>query len=81
MTLQHPMTEKEKAVIMLKSLELREAGDEKGAHALITQIPLPPWLAKTMKEKIGADFLIEAGYNLSDAEAAFGSDWLNQANN
>jgi hypothetical protein len=37
---------------------------------------MPPYLAKIAKEKIGADFLINGGWNLSEAEAEFGSDWL-----
>jgi hypothetical protein len=73
---QQLMTEKKKATIMLKSFELRDAGKEAEAHALIATIPLPPYLAKTAKKCFGAGFLIEAGYNLSDAEAAFGQDWL-----
>ena len=37
---------------------------------------MPSYLAKVMKEKMGADFLINAGYNLVEADAEFGSDWL-----
>ena len=70
------MTEKEKAAIMMKSIELLDDGKEAESHALLATIPMPPYLAKVAKEKIGADFLIKAGYNLSDAEAAFGRDWL-----
>jgi len=39
--------------------------------------PLPPYLAKVYKEKVGVKELIESGWNLSEAEAEFGSDWLN----
>jgi hypothetical protein len=70
------MTEREKADIMTKVWELRDTGNEVEAHALQAMIPLQPYLAKIAKEKVGADFLIKAGYNLSDAEAAFGQDWL-----
>jgi len=38
--------------------------------------PMPPYIAKVMKEKVGADFLINGGFNLSEAEAEFGRDWL-----
>jgi hypothetical protein len=71
-----PMTEDEKAATMMKVCKLREAGKEKEAHALQATIPIQPWLAKVLKEKVGADFLVEAGYNLSEAEAEFGSGWL-----
>jgi hypothetical protein len=37
---------------------------------------MPPYLAKIMKEKMGADFLIKGGYNLSEAEEEFGHSWL-----
>ena len=70
------MTEKEKAAVMMKVWDLRDMGKEAEAHALQATIPLEPFLAKIAKEKIGADFLIKAGYNLSEAEAAFGQDWL-----
>jgi hypothetical protein len=70
------MSEKEKAAVMMKSIELRNAGKDAEAHALLATIPMPPYLAKVAKEKIGAGFLIAAGYNLSDAESAFGQDWL-----
>ena len=78
MTEQRALTEDEKVDIMMKSFELRDAGDEAGAHKLMTLIPLPSWLAKIMKEKVGADFLIEQGYDLSEAEAEYGPGWLNR---
>lgn len=70
------MTEREKADIMMKVCKLWDEGKDAEAHTLQATIPLQPFLAKVAKEKIGADFLIEAGYNLSEAEAAFGKDWL-----
>jgi hypothetical protein len=73
-----PMTEDEKVTIMMKSIEMREAGKEAEAHALIAKIPVPPYLAKTAKKAFGADFLIKGGYNLSEAEAEFGTGWLNR---
>jgi hypothetical protein len=73
-----PMTEKEKAAIIMRSIELRDAGKEAEAHDLMKQFPTPPWLAKIFKEKVGADFLIKGGYNLSEAEAVFGPGWLTQ---
>jgi hypothetical protein len=70
------MTLDEKLAISCKAAELRKAGDREGASRLLRTAPLPPYLAKVMKEKVGADFLIDAGYNLSEAEAEFGKDWL-----
>lgn len=70
------MTDKEKAAIMLQVCKLWEAGKDEEAHALQATLPLQPYLAKVAKKLHGADFLIKAGYNLSEAEAAFGADWL-----
>jgi hypothetical protein len=68
----------EKLQLKVKSLELEKQGKFEEAKKLQRQIPMPPYLAKTAKETIGADFLIRGGWNLSEAEAEFGSDWLTQ---
>ena len=70
------MTLDEKLAIGCKAAELRKAGDEEGYIRLMNLIPMPPYLAKVAKEKIGVDFLINGGWNLSEAEAEFGADWL-----
>ena len=70
------MTLKEKLTLGVKIAELQDAGKEDEALALEKTIPIPPFLAKVMKEKVGADFLIQSGWNLAEAEAAFGTDWL-----
>ena len=70
------MTLDEKLDIACRAAALRQAGDEEGATRLLRTAPLPPYLAKVMKEKVGADFFTDAGYNLSEAEAEFGKDWL-----
>ncbi|MDR0637402.1 MAG: hypothetical protein LBG27_00610 [Spirochaetaceae bacterium] len=70
------LTEREKADISMQVFALEDAGRKAEADVLVKTLPLPPYLAKIMKEKIGADYLIESGWNLAEAEAAFGSDWL-----
>jgi len=70
------MTLDEKLAIGCKAAALRKAGDEEGATRLLRTAPMPPYLAKVMKEKMGADFLINGGWNLSEAEAEFGENWL-----
>jgi len=72
------MTIDEKLDISCRSAALREAGDIEGANRLIKTAPLPPYLAKVYKEKIGAKQLIESGWNLSEAEAEFGPGWLDK---
>ena len=70
------MTEQEKADIVMRSIKLQEAGKEEEALELRTTIPLPPYMAKFIKDKMGVDFLINNGYNLAEAEVEYGQDWL-----
>jgi len=73
-----PMTLDEKLAISNKALDLLDNGDKEGYDRLMKTIPLPPYLAKMTKEKIGLDFLLDLGWNLSEAEAVFGSAWLSR---
>ncbi|MDR0307211.1 MAG: hypothetical protein LBI42_10290 [Chitinispirillales bacterium] len=68
----------EKLDIGLRAFELLDAGDEDGYMRLSKTIPLPPYLAMSAKRTMGVDFLINGGWNLSEAEAEFGADWLNK---
>jgi len=71
------MTLDEKLAISNKAFELLNAGDREGYSRLLRTAPMPPYLAKIFKEKVGVELLIKSGYNLSEAEAEFGPDWLN----
>jgi hypothetical protein len=70
------MTLQEKLAINVKSAELRAAGKEAEALALDKTKPMPPFLAKIAKEKVGVDFLIKGGWNLLEAEEKYGKNWL-----
>ena len=70
------MTEHEKADIFMRSLELENAGQEEEALALRRTMPMPAYLAMFFKEKLGAETLLELDWNLAEAEAEYGSDWL-----
>ena len=72
------MTDEEKVDISYQACMLRRAGDEEGYMRLTKTIPLPPYLAKVVKEKVGLDCLLSLGWNLSEVEAEYGSDWLRQ---
>jgi len=72
------MTLDEKLAIGCKAAALWDAGDEEGGSRLLRTIPMPPYLAKVAKEKMGVDFLIIGGWNLSEAEAEFGNNWLSR---
>ena len=71
------MTLDEKLAISMKACALYQAGDREGFSRVIKTAPMPPYLAKVAKKTMGADFLLQGGFNLSEAEAEFGSDWLN----
>ena len=70
------MTDIEKVDTSYQACMLKRAGDEEGYDRLMRTIPLPPYLAKVIKEKVGLDCLLKLGWNLSEVEAEFGSDWL-----
>ncbi len=72
------MTLDEKLAIGMKAHELRQAGDEEGASRLMNTVPMLPYIAKVIRDKMGADILIKGSWNLSEAEAEFGSDWLSK---
>ena len=72
------MTIDEKLAISNKACALWNAGDKEGCERLTKTIPMPPYLAKVIKEKVGVDYLINSGWNLTEVEAKFGSDWLSK---
>ena len=72
------MTDEEKVDTAYQASMLWRAGDQEGYSRLIRSIPMPPYLAKVYKEKVGVEHLINSGWNLSEAEAEFGPDWLSK---
>ena len=70
------MTLDEKLAICCKAAELRKAGDKEGATRLMKTAPIPPYIAKVIKEKVGLDVLLSTGWNMSEVEAEYGPDWL-----
>ena len=72
------MTLDEKLAISNRAIALKQAGDREGYSRLLKTAPLPPYIAKVVKEKVGLDCLLQLGWNLSEVEAEFGSDWLRQ---
>jgi len=72
------MTIEEKLAISNKACMLLHAGDREGYMRTIKTAPMPPYLAKVLKEKVGPDYLLNGGWNLSEAEAEFGPGWLSR---
>ena len=71
------MSEQEKINIFMEAHKLRKEGKEEEAAAVQRKAPLPAFLAKTLKENFGAKILVQGGWNLAEANAEYGSDWLN----
>ena len=72
------MTLDEKLAISCKAAELWDAGDKEGYDRLMKKIPLPPYLAKVMKEKIGMEIFKRYNWNLSEVEAELGPDFISK---
>jgi hypothetical protein len=75
------MSQEERAAIALKAFELRDNGKPEECERMLRQIPLQPYLAKFVKDHIeyfGKDFFVKYDWNLSEAEAEFGQDWITE---
>jgi hypothetical protein len=70
------MTIEEKAKVIYEAVLLFDEGKDEEASQLIRSVPMPPSLAKNVKEIYGADLLLENGYNLLEANKTYGKDWL-----
>jgi hypothetical protein len=70
------MTTEERLDVLMKADEYLKAGNKAEAVRITLELPMPPYLAKFIKEFLGLDFLLKGGYNLSEVEAEFGPDWL-----
>ena len=66
----------ERLSIIMKAHEFSVAGDEEGYLRTMKAVPVPHYVAKVIKDKLGLEFLLSNGWNLSDAEAEYGSEWL-----
>jgi len=73
-----PMTLEEKLAMSMKGHELKAAGKKAEAEAVWRQIPMPPYLAKAIKEAFGAEILLKIGHNLEEANAEYGPGWLSR---
>jgi len=70
------MTLDEKLATLGRATELEKSGDFEGADRLVKSVPLPPYMAKVIKEKVSLDVLLNGGWNLSEVEVEFGHSWL-----
>jgi hypothetical protein len=63
--------------IIMQAIALKKEGKYEEAKTLQREkIPIPPWMARVIKEKMGLDVLLSMGRNMTDVEAAYGKEWL-----
>ena len=72
------MSKEETMAIIVKAQELESLGKKEDAAALRIKIPLHPGVADDVKRFNGVQWLIDGGFNLTDAVAAFGEKWLHE---
>lgn len=70
------LTREQKLDILEKAIAARERGNHEDAAHWSRKIPLAPHLAVALKQILGIDELLKAGYNLSEAEKSYGQNWL-----
>jgi len=67
---------KAKLAVIMRVIDLDKAGKKDEAMALHKSMPLTPHIAKSMKDLFGAESVKTSGWNLSEAYAEYGQDWL-----
>lgn len=73
------LTHEETLERIIEIQKLVEYGDEDAAMLLAKEsFPMPASVAKGMYAAGGKDFLLSLGYDLSEAEAAYGPDWMDR---
>jgi hypothetical protein len=73
------MTLEEKTVVLNAIRMAEDAGDDEEDGRLMRQVlPLAPHLAMAAKEMYGKQYLLDRGYNLSEADAEYGDGWLDK---
>lgn len=72
------MSEEEKTKMFNLVRKLEAEGKREEAEKIEMQIPLAPHLAMALKEVCGANHVRHSGFNLSEVEAKYGKDWLDQ---
>ena len=70
------MSLEERAQLISASLAAGKAGNKDEEIRLMRKLPLAPHLAMAAKEMYGKEYLLEHGYDLTDANEEFGNDWL-----
>ncbi len=71
-------TEEEYDQLQEEANAARERGDIEEFDRLMTILPVPPRILKAFAVGFGRDFIIESGYDLTEANLEFGEGWLDK---
>lgn len=72
------MTNAERNKIAKRAEEYERKGNTKAAEKETRKIPLAPNLAWMMRDHLGKKEFLAEGYNLKDAEIAYGKNWVDE---
>ncbi|GHV74692.1 hypothetical protein AGMMS49940_19940 [Spirochaetia bacterium] len=72
------MTLDEKLDIGIKAIELKKQGKFEEAMRLSKTRPMPPFMAKLIKDHVGLDTLLSMGWNMAEVEAEYGPEYLSR---
>ncbi len=68
----------ERMEILEQGIDAYDAGDRKKALAILIQVPLKPGIANAIKSVYGVKYLVDGGFDLSEAIEEYGKDWLDE---
>lgn len=69
-------THEETMAILRQLIAADDRGDEEEYDRLTHLFPMPAYLAKAILDIHGKEHLLNMGYDLSEAEARYGKNWL-----
>ncbi len=72
------MKDAERSAIMDRADKYEEAGDREAYEREMKKIPLSPNIAWMLRDRMGKKAFLEQGYNLNDAEIAYGKNWVDE---
>lgn len=70
------MSQEERDRLLDEAMKAEAAGDSARAEELLMQVPVSAGLAMELKRAVGSDVMRSINLNYEDAEACYGSNWL-----
>lgn len=73
-------TQKEVYALACELSDAMDKGDEEEVQRLSSLFPVEPEIAKIFKEVYGKEFILEVGFDLTEANLRYGEGWLDEPN-